>query len=101
MYKPSERWSFWFIRIQMHFSMRKVCEAPVSAQVMEKQDKLHNITLQRLVVRIADVLDPKYIIDSDQFDMHLFPQARCIFGAAETKWVGGRRGKVDEHLGGP
>jgi hypothetical protein len=75
-YKPSERWSFWFIRVQIHLSMRKVCGAPVSPQDMEKQDKLHNITLQLLTVRIADVLDPKYIIDSDQFDLNLFPQAR-------------------------
>jgi hypothetical protein len=29
---------------------------------MEKQDKLYNISLQRLTVRIVDGLDPKYMI---------------------------------------
>ncbi len=88
MYKPSERWAFWFIRVQMNLSMRKVCGTPVSPQATEKQDKLHNITLQRLVVRIADGLDPKYIIDSDQFGMYLFPQARWMWvhkGDSEVK----------------
>ncbi len=79
MYKPSERWSFWFIHVQMHLSMWKVCGTPVSPQVMENQDKLHNITLQRLTVRIADGLDPKYMIGSDQFGMYLFPQDRGMW----------------------
>ncbi len=58
MYKPSEQWTWWFMRVQMHLSMRKVCGAPVSPQDMVKQDKLHKITLQRLAIRIDDGLDP-------------------------------------------
>ena len=40
------------------------------------------------VVRIADGLDPKYIVGSDQFGMHLFPQASCMWvntGDVEVK----------------
>ena len=55
MYQPSEQWAWWFMRVQMHLSMWKVCGAPVSPEDRVKQDKLHNITLQRLGVRIDDV----------------------------------------------
>ncbi len=44
MYQQSEPWAWWFMRVQMHLSMRKVCGAPVSPQAMVKQDKLHKIT---------------------------------------------------------
>ncbi len=60
MYKPSERWSFWFMCVQMNLSMRKVCGTPVSPQAMEKQD----------------------------IGMHLFPQARWMWvhkGDSEVK----------------
>ena len=53
MYKPSERWAFWFMRVQMNLCLRKVCGAPVSPDAREKQDKLHHITLQRLAVRLG------------------------------------------------
>jgi hypothetical protein len=38
MYKPSERWSFWFIYDQMNLSIRKVCGVPVSQEDMEEED---------------------------------------------------------------
>jgi len=88
MYTPSLEWDYWFIRVQMNLRLRKVCGAPVSPEARVKQDKLHKISLQRLAVRIADGLDPKYIIGSDQFGMHLFPQASFVWvtkGDSEVK----------------
>jgi hypothetical protein len=74
----------------MNLRLRKVRGSPVAPEARENQDKLHNITLQRLAVRIDDCLDPKYIIRSDQFGMHLFPQAVCQCvekGDSEVKGV--------------
>jgi hypothetical protein len=45
-------------------------------QEREKQDHLHNITLQRLVVRFDEGLKPKYVLGSDEFGMHLFPTSQ-------------------------
>jgi hypothetical protein len=63
------------MRVQMNLCLRKVFGAPLTPDTRDKQDKLHHITLQRLAVYIVDGLDPKYILGSDQFGMHMFPQA--------------------------
>jgi hypothetical protein len=44
-------------------------------QARVKQDELHNITLQRIAVKLDSGLDRKYIIGSDEFGMHLFPMS--------------------------
>jgi len=79
MYTPSLEWAYWFMRVQMNLLPQKVCGAPVSPEARVKQGKLHNISLQSLAVRIADGLDPKCIIGSNQFGMHLFPQAAFVW----------------------
>jgi len=53
MYTPSLEWAYWFMRVQMNLRLRKVCGAPVSPEARVKQDKLHEISFQRLAVRIA------------------------------------------------
>jgi len=88
MYTPSLEWAYWYMRVQMNLRLQKVCGAPVSPEARVKQDKLHNITLQRLAVRIADGLDPKYMIGFNQFGMHLFPQVAFVWtlkGDSEVK----------------
>jgi hypothetical protein len=76
------------MRVQMNLCLRKVCGDPMSPDVREEQDKLHHITLQCLSVHIAYGLDVKYILGSDQFGMHLFPQTICQWvekGPSEVK----------------
>jgi hypothetical protein len=60
----------------------------VTPDARDKQDKLHHITLHRLTVHIVDGLDPKYILDSDQVGIHMFPEASWQWtekGASEVK----------------
>ena len=79
MYTPSLEWTYWFMRVQMNLRLRKVCGAPVSPEVRVKQDELHEISVQRLTVRMVDGLDPKYIIGSDQFGIHQCVAVCCLF----------------------
>ena len=74
MYRSSVDWSWWFMCVQMNLSLRKVCGAPVAPDAREKSDKLHHITLHHLTVLIADGLDLKFILGSDQFGMHMLSQ---------------------------
>ena len=62
----------------MGLVMRRASGTPVAAEVGDKQDKLHLITLQRLAVMIDSGLKLKYIIGSDEFGLHLFPVADSL-----------------------
>jgi hypothetical protein len=56
-------------------------------QARVKQDELHNITLQRIAVKLDSGLDRKYIIGSDEFGMHLFPMSAWKWEKLGTREV--------------
>ena len=71
----------------MGLSLRKQCTVPLSPEEKAKQDQLHEITLQRLALLLDEDLKTKYVIGSDEFGIHLFPQGQYRWAKTGSKEV--------------
>ena len=78
------------MRQKMGLSLRKKCTVPLNPEAKKKQDQLHEITLEQLALLLDEGLKSKYVIGSDEFEMHLFPQGQYRWvktGSKEVKSV--------------
>jgi len=85
---PSEEWCYWFMHTQMGLTPRRITSHACTPQQVEEQERLHNITLQRLAIKFHEGMKIKHLSGSDEFAMHLFSHAKWKW---EKKGAGGER----------
>jgi hypothetical protein len=85
---PSDEWCNDFLKNQMGLVRRARTGSTATPEQREVQERIHLKNIKRLSILISEGMELKYIIASDEFGSHFFPQGRFMWAKKGSDQVG-------------